>query len=108
MARPNGWQAGNKERHRTSSDRARRAARRRALEKGHADPIFAPFSKKLAPDLAGSRRAVRERAEGADLGIAYAMTACDEVRFGESPALKQLRSRVKLAPTMNILLNGSG
>lgn len=63
MARPNGWQAGNKERHRTSSDRARRAARLRALKRGEADPLFQPFSKRLAPDFAEAvERFMREKA----------------------------------------------
>jgi hypothetical protein len=52
MACPNGWQVGHVERHKTWSGRARRAARRRALEKGRADPIFQPFTKRLAPDFA--------------------------------------------------------
>jgi hypothetical protein len=52
MASLNGWRIGNAELWRTRSAQARRAARRRALEKGHADPIFQPFSKRLAPDFA--------------------------------------------------------
>lgn len=32
---------------------------------------------------------------GADIGKAYAMTTCNEIRYGESPALKQFRKIVK-------------
>lgn len=57
-----GWQRGRAEIARTWSSRARRAARRRALEKGRADAMFLPFSKKLAPDFAEAvERFIAER-----------------------------------------------
>jgi hypothetical protein len=51
MARLNGWKEGSAALWRTRSAQARRAARRRALERGAADPMFEPFSKRLAPDF---------------------------------------------------------
>jgi hypothetical protein len=50
--RLNGWRTGHAERAKAWAQRASRAARKRALDKGRADPIFQPFSKRLAPDFA--------------------------------------------------------
>ena len=52
MAQSNGWRAQHTEQRRTFGSRVRRAARRRALERGEADTIFQPFSKRLAPEFA--------------------------------------------------------
>lgn len=47
----NGWQAQIADQRQTFGSRVRRAARRRALERGEADPIFRPFSKRLATEF---------------------------------------------------------
>jgi hypothetical protein len=46
----NGWREARAERYRTMSSQARRAARRKALERGEATPLLQPFSKRLTED----------------------------------------------------------